>query len=76
MLNVFPFVVLSLGPNEQVQCLAMLVVGYAVSHRLFEVSWKGQLKSLYPTAQAYQSVLADVSIATGMLTIALMVMGR
>ena len=56
--------------------MAMLVVGYAVSHRLFEVSWKGQLKSLYPTAQAYQSVLADVSIATGMLTIALMVMGR
>lgn len=56
--------------------LALLVVSYGVSHRLFEFAWKGQLRVLYPTAAAYQSVLADVSIATGWLTITLMVLGK
>lgn len=56
--------------------LALLVVSYGVSHRLFEFAWKGQLRALYPTPAAYQSVLADVSIATGYCTIALMLMGK
>ena len=34
--------------------LALLVVSYGVSHRLFEFAWKGQLRALYPSAQAYQ----------------------
>lgn len=108
--------------------LALLVVSYGVSHRLFEFAWKGQLRALYPTPAAYQvrrqgpnspqknrnrqalaapcapphascahrhrwlggwspspafpvaralqSVLADVSIATGWCTIALMLLGK
>ena len=34
--------------------LALLVVSYGVSHRLFEFAWKGQLRALYPSAQEYQ----------------------
>lgn len=34
--------------------LALLVVSYGVSHRLFEFAWKGQLRALYPTPAAYQ----------------------
>ena len=34
--------------------LALLVISYGVSHRLFEFAWKGQLRALYPSAQAYQ----------------------
>ena len=34
--------------------LALLVMSYGVSHRLFEFAWKGQLRALYPSAQAYQ----------------------
>ena len=34
--------------------LALLVVSYGVSHRLFEFAWKGQLRSLYPTPALYQ----------------------
>ena len=34
--------------------LAMLVVSYGVSHRLFDFAWKGQLRSVCPTASDYQ----------------------
>ena len=34
--------------------LATLVVAYGVSHRLFDFAWKGQLRAIYPSAQAYQ----------------------
>ena len=34
--------------------LAMLVVSYGVSHRLFDFAWKGQLRSVFPTASDYQ----------------------
>lgn len=60
--------------SPKIMNLAMLVVSYGVSHRLFEFAWKGQLRVLYPTPQAYQSVLADVSIATGWATIAFMLL--
>ncbi|KAI7841534.1 hypothetical protein COHA_004705 [Chlorella ohadii] len=62
--------------SPKIMNLALLVVSYGVSHRLFEFAWKGQLRALYPTPAAYQGVLADVSIATGWCTIALMLCGK
>eukprot|EP00210_Caulerpa_lentillifera_P008883 g8475.t1 len=56
--------------------LAMLVIGYSVSHRFFDVVWKGQLKLVYPTTQQYQSVLADVSVWTGISTIIMLLTGK
>jgi AAA family ATP:ADP antiporter len=62
--------------SPKIMNLAVLVVSYGVSHRLFEFAWKGALRTLYPTPQAYQSVLADVSIATGWATISFMLLGK
>jgi len=62
--------------STKITSLAVLVVSYGVSHRLFEFSWKGALRSLYPTAQGYQGVLADVAIATGYATISFMLLGK
>ncbi|PRW58365.1 ADP,ATP carrier 1 isoform A [Chlorella sorokiniana] len=62
--------------SPKIMNLALLVVSYGVSHRLFEFAWKGQLRALYPTPAAYQGVLADVSIATGWCTILLMLCGK
>lgn len=62
--------------SPKITNLAILVVSYGVSHRLFEFAWKGQLRALFPTAAAYQGVLADVSIATGWATISLMLLGK
>jgi len=47
-----------------------------VAHRLFEFSWKGQLRVLYPTIIEYQSVLANVSIGVGWVTMIMMLLGR
>lgn len=46
------FAVLKSSPK--ILSLAMLVMSYGVSHRLFEFAWKGQLRVLFPSAQAYQ----------------------
>lgn len=65
-----------LRKSGMISNLALLVVGYGLTHRLFEFCWKGQLRLLYPSAAAYQGVLADVAIWTGYTTIALMLTGR
>lgn len=43
-----------LKSSPKIMNLALLVIGYGVSHRLFEFAWKGQLRAVYPSAQAYQ----------------------
>ena len=43
-----------LRSSPKIMNLALLVVSYGVSHRLFEFAWKGQLRVLYPSAQLYQ----------------------
>lgn len=55
--------------SPRIRNLAMLVVGYGVAHRLFEFTWKGQLRVLYPSALEYQSILSSVSMATGVASI-------
>jgi AAA family ATP:ADP antiporter len=37
--------------SPKIRNLALLVMSYGVGHRLFEFTWKGQLKMLYPTVQ-------------------------
>ena len=49
----------------------MLVVGYGVAHRLFEFTWKGQLRLLYPSVLEYQGILSSVSQVTGVASIAM-----
>lgn len=62
--------------SPKISNLAILVMSYGISHRLFEFAWKASLRSLYPTAQAYQTVLAEVAIATGWATITFMILGK
>lgn len=62
--------------SPKISNLAILVMSYGISHRLFEFAWKASLRALYPTAQAYQTVLAEVAIATGWATITFMILGK
>lgn len=62
--------------SSKISNLAVLVVGYGLSHRLFEFAWKGAVRTIHSSPQAYQSVLADVSIYTGWATISFMLLGR
>lgn len=65
-----------LRSSPRIGNLALLIIGYGVCHRMFEFAWKGQLRILHPTPQAYQSVLSNVSIATGILSTILMLGGQ
>ena len=56
--------------------LALLVIGYSVSHRLFDIAWKGQLSLVYPEPHQYQAALADVSVWTGTATILTLLTGK
>lgn len=51
--------------SPKITNLALIVICYALAHRLFEFAWKGQLRVLFPTAKAYSGALADVAIYTG-----------
>eukprot|EP00238_Polyblepharides_amylifera_P000961 CAMPEP_0196570730 /NCGR_PEP_ID=MMETSP1081-20130531/890_1 /TAXON_ID=36882 /ORGANISM="Pyramimonas amylifera, Strain CCMP720" /LENGTH=542 /DNA_ID=CAMNT_0041887339 /DNA_START=237 /DNA_END=1865 /DNA_ORIENTATION=- len=65
-----------LRQTPRIRNLTVLVIGYGVSHRLFEFAWKGQLSLLHTNPVAYQAVLSNVSIAIGSLSILLMLTGR
>jgi AAA family ATP:ADP antiporter len=60
----------------KVRNLAALVIGYGLSHRLFEFCFKNTLRALYPTVEQYQGALADVASATGVTTLAFMFASR
>jgi hypothetical protein len=66
----------SVPPHMQIMNLALLVVSYGVSHRLFEFAWKGQLRALYPTPAAYQArrVLASCFLRRLLLMCAALVL--
>eukprot|EP00242_Pyramimonas_sp_CCMP2087_P010854 CAMPEP_0198199640 /NCGR_PEP_ID=MMETSP1445-20131203/2872_1 /TAXON_ID=36898 /ORGANISM="Pyramimonas sp., Strain CCMP2087" /LENGTH=489 /DNA_ID=CAMNT_0043869525 /DNA_START=849 /DNA_END=2318 /DNA_ORIENTATION=- len=65
-----------LRSSKKISALSLMVMGYGVCHRLFEFAWKGELRRLFPSTLEYQTVLSNVSIATGSVSIVLMITGR
>ncbi len=61
-----------LGKSPYILCLAILVISYGVSINLVEVTWKGQLKVLYPNSNDYQNFMGTFSMLTATATILMM----
>ncbi|MES2121936.1 MAG: NTP/NDP exchange transporter [Chlamydiota bacterium] len=61
-----------LARSKYIGCLAVLVIGYGIAINLVEVTWKGQLKMLYPDPNAYQTFMGYFSTITGSATILMM----
>lgn len=55
--------------------IAMLVLAYGVSINLFEGVWKGQIKIAYPSEAEYNEVMGGLSTVTGLIALALMLIG-
>jgi AAA family ATP:ADP antiporter len=55
--------------------IAMLVLAYGVSINLFEGVWKGQIKIAYPSESEYNEVMGGLSTVTGLIALALMLIG-
>lgn len=65
-----------LQQNRSLLLLAVLVACYGLSHKLFEFTWKGHLRSVLPAAADYQSAMAQVQCATGVVSLVLMAAAR
>ena len=58
--------------KPEVLCLAIMSVSQGLSSILFQVAWKGQLRILHPSPQAYSAFMGDVQLMSGALTCGLM----
>jgi len=52
--------------------LAVLVICYGVAINIVEVTWKGQLKAMYPNANDYSAFMGMFSTITGIVTVFMM----
>eukprot|EP00958_Prasinococcus_capsulatus_P029369 scaffold7396_cov387-Prasinococcus_capsulatus_cf.AAC.2 len=54
------------------RCLAIMAVGQGVTFALLTVAWKNQMQLTFPEPAAYSAAMGDVSAASGLMTVALM----
>ncbi len=60
---------LFLARSKYILCIAVLVLAYNISINLLEVTWKGQLKLLYPNKTEYLDFMGTYSTILGATTI-------
>jgi AAA family ATP:ADP antiporter len=60
--------------SGHIQALAMCAVAQGVATTLHEFAWKDHLRQLVPTPDAYSAAMGDVATATGVLSMALMLL--
>jgi len=58
--------------SRYLRYIAVLVIAYGITTNLIEVTWKTHLGLLHPDPQGYQDYMARVSLATGAVTLFLM----
>ena len=61
-----------LASSRYMQCIAILVLAYNISINLLEVTWKSQLKLLYPNKSEYLGFMGTYSTILGATTILMM----
>ncbi len=63
---------LFLSRSQYILCIAILVLAYNISINLLEVTWKAQLKVLYPNKSEYLDFMGTYSTILGATTIFMM----
>jgi AAA family ATP:ADP antiporter len=57
--------IMFIAKSPYLRCIAVMVVAYGLVMNLTEVTWKANLKLVYPDTGAYQSFMATVSSSVG-----------
>lgn len=65
-----------LGQSKYIRDLATLVIAYGMSINIVEVTWKSRLRAAYPDPNAYSAFMGNFSSCTGIVTFAMMIIGR
>lgn len=62
--------------SKYIRDLATLVISYGLCINIVEVTWKAKLKAAFPDPNAYSAFMGNFSSATGVVTLAMMLLGR
>ena len=54
--------------SKEILCLATIAIAQGLAQILFEVTWKGQIRMLYPSPARYSAFMGDVATASGIFT--------
>lgn len=57
-------------------CIALMVVGFAVTGNLIEVVWKENVRSLYPSPQAYNAYINQLTSLIGLAAVCMALVSR
>lgn len=58
-----------IGKSQYLLCIAILVIGCALTINMVEVTWKAHLKMLYPKAADYQAFIASITKLIGFIAL-------
>jgi AAA family ATP:ADP antiporter len=57
-------------------CIALLVVGFGLTSNLIEVVWKESIRNLYPSPQAYNAYINQLTSLIGILAVCMALLSR
>lgn len=61
-----------LARNRYILSLALLVICYGTSMNIVEVTWKANLRTMFPDPSSYSAFMGHFSSATGVMTVLMM----
>ncbi|MBA3602118.1 MAG: hypothetical protein H0W50_00365 [Parachlamydiaceae bacterium] len=57
-------------------CIATLVVGFGITSSLIEIVWKENIRNLYPSAQAYNAYINQLTSMIGLMAVIMSLISR
>lgn len=67
---------LCIAKSPPLLCIAILVVGFGLTTNLIEVVWKENIKHLYPSPQAYNAYINQLTSMIGTLAVCMALLSR
>lgn len=62
--------------SRELLCIASIVVGYALTSNLIEVAWKDCVRAVYPTPQAYNAYINQLTSIVGLFSVVMALTAR
>ena len=68
--------ILCIIQSQPLLCIAILVVGFGLTSNLIEVIWKETIKGVYPSPQAYNGYVNQLTSIIGILAVCMSLLSR
>ncbi len=67
---------LAIFDSQKLLCIALLVVGFSLANNLIDVIWKGAVKNVHPSPEAYNGYINQVTSMIGLLAVLMSLASR